>query len=337
MERVLEQLARRRLLNDPPEIHDGHAIGHLANDAEVVGDQEVRQLLLPWDVSQQVQDLRLDRDIQGARRFIEQEKFRFGCEGSSNRDPLSLASGELMRKSIEVVGPQSDVFKKLRGSFERLGPRHQVDEQDRLGGDVLHEHPGIEGGERVLEYGLHVPPVWLQRSRAEPRDRELVQRTRERAGPSLRRFAVVLLSMPEVPDLRVRLRGHVEENLTRRRGDQTKEQTTQRRLAATAFSDQGERLTSPNVHVDAVYGADSGDRPAEDSSFDGEVFLDTDRRDNDVMPWSIRLRHGPLRRRTRSRRPYGSGPVGSTWVPRSCIGQTRTCTADGTGIPTAGS
>src|SRR2546425_7025398 len=337
MEQVHEQLARRRLLNDPPEIHDGHAIGHLANEVEVVGDQEVRQPLLPLDVSQQVQDLRLDRDIQGARRFIEQEKFRFGCEGSSNRNPLSLASGELMRKSIEVVGPQSDVFKKLRGSFDRLGARHQVVDQNRLGDDVLHEHPGIEGGERVLEYGLHVPPVWLQRSRAEPRDRELVQRTRERAGPSLRRFAVVLLSMPEVPDLRVRLRGHVEENLTRRRGNQTKKQTTERRLTAAAFSDQSERLTSPNVQIDAVHGADSGNRSAEDSSLHGEVLLDTDRRDDEVVHGAIRRGHGPLHRRTGSRRPYGSRPAGSTWVPRSCTVQTRTCTGDGTDIPTAGS
>src|SRR5947209_14557290 len=100
-----------------------------------------------------------------------------------------------MGKSIEVAGLQSDALKKLGGPLDCLGARHQVIDQDRLGDDVLHEHPGIEGSEWVLEYGLHVPPVWLQRSRAKPRDRELIQRAREWAGPRLRRFAVVLLSV----------------------------------------------------------------------------------------------------------------------------------------------
>src|SRR5256885_11279797 len=116
-----------------------------------------------------------------------------------------------MGKSIEVVGPQSDVLKKLRGPLDCLGARHQVVDQDRLGDDVLHEHPGIEGSEWVLEYGLHVPPVWLQRSRAKPRNRELIQRARQWAGPRLRPVSVWPLSVAEGAGLCVRLRRHGEE------------------------------------------------------------------------------------------------------------------------------
>ena len=47
-------------LHDPAAAHDGHAVAQVADHAQVVGDEQVRQLEVALQVLQQVDDLRLD-------------------------------------------------------------------------------------------------------------------------------------------------------------------------------------------------------------------------------------------------------------------------------------
>jgi len=49
---------------DAAQVHDGHSVGDVANHREVVGDENDGDTQSAADVTQEVNDLRLHRDIQ---------------------------------------------------------------------------------------------------------------------------------------------------------------------------------------------------------------------------------------------------------------------------------
>ena len=51
-------------LDDFPEVHHRDAVAHLADDREVVRDEDVREPEVVLEVVEQVDDLRLDRDVK---------------------------------------------------------------------------------------------------------------------------------------------------------------------------------------------------------------------------------------------------------------------------------
>ena len=55
--------------------HNKDSIGEVCHDAKVVGDEENRHAELFPQVSQKVENLRLDGDVERSGRFIRNEKF----------------------------------------------------------------------------------------------------------------------------------------------------------------------------------------------------------------------------------------------------------------------
>lgn len=109
-----ENLFRRSFLDDPSEIHDDDAIREMADDAEVVADEEVGQLKLFAKIHEQVQNLRLDRDIQGRHGFITDQDVGIHGECAGDTDALSLSTAELMRiarleRGLKAGAPQLSV------------------------------------------------------------------------------------------------------------------------------------------------------------------------------------------------------------------------------------
>ncbi len=64
MNRRAHQAFARRKLDDPPRAHDGDPVGHVIDDGEVVGNEQIGQPELGLQILQQVEDLRLDRDVE---------------------------------------------------------------------------------------------------------------------------------------------------------------------------------------------------------------------------------------------------------------------------------
>ena len=83
-----------RLFNDPARIHDGDAIGDLGDDAEVVGDEQDRHADLAPQLVDQRQDLRLDRDVEGRRRFVGDQQQRIAGQRHRDHHALPHAAGE---------------------------------------------------------------------------------------------------------------------------------------------------------------------------------------------------------------------------------------------------
>jgi hypothetical protein len=94
---VREQPPHRRLLDDPAGVHDGDAIGHLGDDAEVVRDEQQREPEAVAQLAQQVEDLRLDRHVERGRRLVGDDERGPAGERDGDQRALPHAAGELVR------------------------------------------------------------------------------------------------------------------------------------------------------------------------------------------------------------------------------------------------
>ena len=95
--RPAQQLRARALLDDLARVHDGHAVGHLVDHAEVVRDEQHRGAGLGGEVAQQLQDLRADGGVERGGRLIGDQQARAHRHGHGDHDALLEPAGELVR------------------------------------------------------------------------------------------------------------------------------------------------------------------------------------------------------------------------------------------------
>jgi hypothetical protein len=98
-----EQGVNRRTFNHPPEIHHGNIVGNVLNHAQIVCDKQVCQMAAALYLFEQIQDLGLNRDIQGRRWFIQYEQIRLQNQGPCEGNPLTLPPRELVRETTAHI------------------------------------------------------------------------------------------------------------------------------------------------------------------------------------------------------------------------------------------
>ena len=82
--------------HDPSQIHNGNTIADMFDDAQVMRNKNIGQMIFFLKLIQQIQYLRLNRHIQCGNRFIADHQFRRQRQGSGNIDSLSLPSGKFV-------------------------------------------------------------------------------------------------------------------------------------------------------------------------------------------------------------------------------------------------
>lgn len=103
-----QHIIRRALLDNATKIHDGDAITDMMDDGEIMGNENVGKLQLLLKVRQEIEDLRLDRDIQRRHGFIENNKLWFERNGPGDADSLPLSAREFVRVTGGDFGVQPD-------------------------------------------------------------------------------------------------------------------------------------------------------------------------------------------------------------------------------------
>src|SRR5205823_11280269 len=103
MDGVAEKLAARCDLDDAPAAHDRDSVGDIVDDGQVVRDEEVSQAKLFLKIHQQVQDLRLDRHIEGGDRFIADHQLGPQSKSAGDADALALSTGKAVRIPPQVA------------------------------------------------------------------------------------------------------------------------------------------------------------------------------------------------------------------------------------------
>ena len=135
-----------------------------------MGDEKKREAKPLLEVVQQIDDLRLDGDVERGDRLIGHDELGIHRERSRNSDPLALASGELTRPASQKIPGQRDTLQQCGDALAARAPvRFDPLHAQRLGDDLFDAHPGIQRRIRILEDDLRVAPEPTQGARVQPR------------------------------------------------------------------------------------------------------------------------------------------------------------------------
>ena len=91
-------------------LENGDLIADVFDDGKIVGNKEVGEVKFFLEVHQKVNDLGLDRDIEGTDRFVADDKLRFDGEGAGNTDALALAPAKFVGEAAGVGRVEADKF-----------------------------------------------------------------------------------------------------------------------------------------------------------------------------------------------------------------------------------
>jgi hypothetical protein len=72
-----------------------NAVAHVPDDCEIVGDEQVGHAALTLQLEEQVQNLRLNREVECGDRLIAHDEPRLGKQCARDGDALTLATREL--------------------------------------------------------------------------------------------------------------------------------------------------------------------------------------------------------------------------------------------------
>src|SRR5690349_1354105 len=129
---LLVELQLWRQLDDLAEVHDEDAIRDVTDDIEVVGDEDVGQPEVLLQVLEQVEDLGLHGDVERRDRLVADDQLRVDGERACDADPLALATRELVRETVVVLGVQPDHLEQLLHTALRLRGRPHLVDLERL-------------------------------------------------------------------------------------------------------------------------------------------------------------------------------------------------------------
>jgi hypothetical protein len=163
-----KQCARLTELHDLPHVHDRDAGANVFDQAQVVCDEQIRQLEALFQIEQQFDDLCLDGYVESRDRFVGDDQRWIERERARDADALTLPPAELVRVTQDMRRLQADQLEQLGDASPPLrGAAEAVDDQ-RLLDDLTYTHARIERRVRILKDHLHVAP-----SHAHPLGRKL--------------------------------------------------------------------------------------------------------------------------------------------------------------------
>ena len=97
MRSVGKERLHRRFFNHLAGVHDDDARRHFRDDAEIVRDEQQCHSRACTQFAQQLEDLGLDRDVEGRSRFVGDDQLRFEYERHCDHHALPHAAGEFVR------------------------------------------------------------------------------------------------------------------------------------------------------------------------------------------------------------------------------------------------
>ncbi len=111
-------------------MHEGHAIGDLADEAHLVADDDHRHALV-GELAHDIEHLGHHLGIQGRGRFVEQHQGRLHGERPGDRHPLLLAARQEIGEGVGLVAQVHALEQPAR-------------DLPRLGGALAEDFPGPE-------------------------------------------------------------------------------------------------------------------------------------------------------------------------------------------------
>ena len=89
--------------DDAAGVHHRDAIRRLGDDAEIVRDQQQRQIELALHLAQQLEDLRLHRHVERGGRLVGDDQRRSARQRDRDHHALPHAARELVRVVVDAL------------------------------------------------------------------------------------------------------------------------------------------------------------------------------------------------------------------------------------------
>ena len=81
-----------------------HVVGDVANDRQVMGDEQIRQPQLLLKVLQEVDDSGPDGNVERRHRLVQDQQLRIECQRAGDANALALPTGELVAMALGIAG-----------------------------------------------------------------------------------------------------------------------------------------------------------------------------------------------------------------------------------------
>ena len=137
-----------------PKVHHHHALREVPDHAQVVADEQVGQSEALTQVEEQVQHLRLDRDVERGHRFVADQEGRLHRQSARNADARPLPAGELVRVAPAVGRVEADLPEHFTYIIFYFKFRNKTVNHRSLADDFLHAHARIQRSKGILENHL---------------------------------------------------------------------------------------------------------------------------------------------------------------------------------------
>ena len=105
MHRRLKDLLHRSGLDDLAHIHHRHSVANMANDTQVMGDEQIGQMQLFLELAEQVEDLGLNGHVERRHRLVGDDQVGGHGQSPGNGNALPLAAAELVWVAIRMFRP----------------------------------------------------------------------------------------------------------------------------------------------------------------------------------------------------------------------------------------
>ncbi len=110
-------------------------------------------------VGEQIDDLRLNGDVERGHRLVGDDELRLDGKRPGDADPLPLPAREFVRKTLRVLGRETHERQELRDPFPASGARVQPVRRHRFVQRVADAPARVKARVRILEDDLQPAAV----------------------------------------------------------------------------------------------------------------------------------------------------------------------------------
>ena len=126
-----------------------------------MGNEDIGQAQILLQLFEQVQNLRLNGNVQRGNRLVANDDFGVHRQSAGNADTLTAAAVQLMRIYIGIALCQTNGTHQLQGTlFNRFPALNQLMLDNRLADKLHNGFTRVQRRERILENHLHFLAQW---------------------------------------------------------------------------------------------------------------------------------------------------------------------------------
>ena len=118
-------------------------------------NKQIGQAQLCLQLLQQIDDLRLNRDVQCSNGLIQHNELRVDGQRSGNPHPLTLSTGKLMGIAVNTICAQADNIQQVLNALEFFAATIQTVNGQRITDNLTDGHSRIQRGIGILIDHLH--------------------------------------------------------------------------------------------------------------------------------------------------------------------------------------